>query len=184
MGDPKKQRRKYSKPQHPWQRVRIDEEKIIVKEYGLKNKKEIWRMASLVSNFSTQVKRIIAAKSKQADLEKSQLMKRLTSLGLLKENAQLDDVLGLATKDIAERRLQTLVHRKGLAKSMKQARQFIVHGHIKVGERQMTVPAYLVKKVEEDKISFDEKSSIASMDHPERVAKKPEAPKKMAPKAE
>ncbi|MDP7610203.1 MAG: 30S ribosomal protein S4, partial [Candidatus Woesearchaeota archaeon] len=44
MGDPKKQRKKYSKPSHPWQTERIEVEKVLMKEYGLKNKKEIWRV--------------------------------------------------------------------------------------------------------------------------------------------
>ena len=41
MGSPKKQRKKYSKPSHPWQKARIEEEKALKKEYSFKNKKEL-----------------------------------------------------------------------------------------------------------------------------------------------
>ena len=40
MGDPRKLRKKYYPPSHPWQKIRIDEEKILMKDYGFKNKKE------------------------------------------------------------------------------------------------------------------------------------------------
>ena len=44
MGDPRKTRKKYDTPQHPWQKERMDQESVFLKEYGLKNKKEIWKM--------------------------------------------------------------------------------------------------------------------------------------------
>jgi len=177
MGDPKFQRKKYETPKHPWQRDRIEEERIILKEYGLKNKKEIWKMVSLLRSFSNQVKKLIAAKDNQAEKEKALLLKRLHLLGLIKKTAQLDDILSLTQKDIMERRLQTIVHRKGLAKSMKQARQFIVHGHIKIKDKKMTIPSYSVKKEEEDFITFVPKSTLANPDHPERVIQKKESKK-------
>ena len=34
MGDPKKLRKKYEPPRHPWQASRIESEKILFKEYG------------------------------------------------------------------------------------------------------------------------------------------------------
>jgi small subunit ribosomal protein S4 len=99
-------------------------------------------------------------------------------MGLIKKSAQLDDILSLTSKDIMERRLQTLVHRKGLAKSMKQARQFITHGHIRIKDKMITVPSYVVKIDEEEHISFCPTSQLASIDHPERVIKKKEEPKR------
>ena len=51
MGDPKKQRKKYTTPRHPWQRDRLDEERQLLKDYGLKNKKELWKFESLLRKF-------------------------------------------------------------------------------------------------------------------------------------
>ena len=171
MGDPKKPRKKYSTPIHPWQKFRIDDEKVLIEEYGLKNKKEIWKITSKVKGFSRQAKSLIARTTPQGEKEKIQLIKRLNRLGLLSEEANLDDVLGLEVRDLMERRLQTMVFRKGLAKSINQARQFIVHQHIIVGDRKITVPSYLVKMGEEHTISFAQISQLADPEHPEREQK-------------
>lgn len=172
MGDPKKQRKKYATPKHPWQKDRIEKEKQMLKEYGLKNKREIWKTVSLLRNFSDQVKKSIATKTQHGEKEKTQLLQKLQSLGLIKKTAQLDAILSLTYKDIMERRLQTIVHRKALAKSIKQARQFIIHGHIKVKDKKITIPSYLVRKDEEDLITFVPKSALSNPEHPERVIKK------------
>ncbi len=139
-----------------------------MREYGFRNKKEIWRMKSMLMNFVNQTRRLIADTSKQGEKEKKQLLDKLSSLGLIKKTSKFEDVLGLTPKDIMERRLQTLVFKKGLAKSVKQARQFIVHGHINIGEKKVTAPSCLVLSEEEPKISFSSLSQLSSSDHPER----------------
>ncbi len=172
MGDPKKPKKMYSKPGHPWQRERIEKERVIKTEYGLKNKKEIWKMNSRLKNFSTQAKNLAAATGTQAERERQQLVRRLNSLGLVGENAGIDEVLGLQPKDIFERRLQTIVFRKGLARSIRQARQLIRHEHIVIGDKKITSPSYLVSSQEEAKISYSPDSSFNNPDHPERPVDK------------
>ncbi|MFH1408995.1 MAG: 30S ribosomal protein S4 [Nanoarchaeota archaeon] len=168
MGDPRKSRKTYSTPAHPWQKARIEEEKVLMREYGLKNKKEIWKMNTLVKTFADQIKDSVTATSAQAKIETEQLITKLKNLALIKEDSTMDDILGLTTKNVLERRLQTLVFRKGMAKSIDQARQFITHGHIKIGESKVTRPSFLVSKAEEDHISFIARSALASIEHPER----------------
>ena len=182
MGDPRKISKKYETPNHPWQRARIDREKIFRKDFGLKNQKEIGKMDAVLKSFTGQAKLLAIATSPQAQKEKMQLMQRAQRLGLLKSDAQLSDVLGLKTEDILNRRLQTMVVKKGLARSMNQSRQFIVHRHIMINGTAMTVPSYLVQVSEESGISFNEKSKLANAEHPERaiVSK----PKKEQPKKE
>ena len=172
MGDPKKKRSKYFTPSHPWQRARIEEERVLVKDYGLKNKREVWKMRSKVKKFADQVKKLSGISTKQAEKEKELLQKRLVKMGLLKPSASLGDALGLSVKDILERRLQTVVFRKGLAKSVTQARQFVSHGHVTVKGRKMAVPSYIVLADEEGAIGFSPSSSLSSQEHPERVVKK------------
>ena len=41
MGDPKKIRKSYRTPSHPWQKQRIVEEDELLKTYGIKNKTHI-----------------------------------------------------------------------------------------------------------------------------------------------
>ena len=179
MGDPAKQRRTYDKPMHPWQIGRIEKERVILHEYGLKNKKEIWRMDSARKSFAGQAKRLIAATGIQADKERKLLFSRLTRLGLLSGQPKLDDVLSLTLEDVLNRRLQSLVYKKGYARSMKQARQFITHQHVLVSGKTITAPSYLVPLTEEHTITFLPQSTLASVDHPERIPikKKPSKPR-------
>jgi small subunit ribosomal protein S4 len=168
MGDPRKLRAKYSGPMQPWSMTRIEEERILKQDYGLKNKKEIWKISSKLKNYADQAKRLIAAQGKQAELEKTQLISKLNKFGLVKQNAQMDDVLSLNIKNLLDRRLQTVVFKKGYARTTKQARQYITHQHIMINNRLITSPSYLVTMAEEPQIAFKEKSSLNNPDHPER----------------
>ena len=149
MGDPKKQRKKFSKPSHPWQKERIEAEREILKQYGLRRKYEIWKMDSMLKKIHHRAKTLIGEKSLQSDIEKKQLLNRLHQLGLLKKDSKVEDVLNLTLKDIMERRLETLVFRKNIAKTMMQARQQITHQHIAIGNRKITSPSHLVTLAEE-----------------------------------
>jgi len=174
MGDPKKIKKKYSTPKHPWERARMEEESVIFREYGLKNKKDIWKMSSMLRKYTGNAKKLIASRTKQSEIETAQLLLKLQRLGLIQEGARPEDILSLTIKDFMERRLQSIVFKKGLARSMKQARQFIVHQHIIVGDKKITVPNYLVLKEEEALVSFLENSALNDPNHPERSNKKPE----------
>ncbi len=184
MGDPKKQRKKYQTPMHPWQKERIEEEKVMKKEYGLKNKAEIWRIGSKVKHYAQQAKALIAETGEKAESDRNALVEKLVRLGLLHPGATLDDILTLKTSNLMERRLQTLVFRKGLARSVKQARQFITHNHITVAGKKVTVPSYIVKVDEEGSIQYAENSPLTDEEHPERAvqekakSEQPAAPKK------
>jgi len=155
MGDPRRRfKKKYEKPRHPWQADRIEEEKKLLKEYGLKNKRELWRTMSIVRNFRRNARRLLALRTEQARKEEKQLLSKLQRMGLLKEEATLDDVLSLTVEDLLNRRLQTMVYEKGLARTIRQARQLIVHGHILVNGRKVTIPSYFVKPEEENLITL------------------------------
>jgi len=154
MGDPRKQRSKYSGPKHPWEADRIKEEKEITKKYGMVNKKEIWKMQAILTRFKRQAKSLIARRDDQAIIEEKQLMDKLVKLGLIKPGSKIASILGLSLDDVMNLRLQTAVFNKGLANSIKQARQFIVHGHISISGKKVNVPSYMLKIDEVNKISF------------------------------
>lgn len=168
MGDPRKQRKKYTPPMHPWKAERINEENKLQEEYGLKNKTEIWKMSSKLKRIKAQAKALITKTGKQAEKEEQLFRKRLEKLGLMAEGTKLENVLDLGVKDILERRLQTHVCRRGFAKSMKQARQFITHGHVMLNNRKITSPAYILLAGQEAMISFRPTSHLADAEHPER----------------
>lgn len=168
MGDPRKIRSKFEGPSHPWQRQRIDEEKALAKEYGLKNKTEIWKMRSTLKTFTAQAKNLIPLATPQAELEKKQLMARLQRYGLIPTSATIDVVLSLTLRDLLERRLQTQVYKKSFSRTMRQARQYITHGHVTIAGRKISSPSYLVPLAEETQIGFIQNSTLSNPDHPER----------------
>jgi len=181
MGHPRKLKKKYSTPGHPFEKGRIEEENKLLNEYGLKNKKEVWKVKSKVRNFRAQARAIQADRTENRVRREQILMDNLKRIGLVKEGG-LDEVLALDVKDLLERRLQTIAYRKGLARSIKQARQFITHGHIAINGRKVTVPGYIVKVEEEGQIgyygkapSIEEKKVAVSVTEVETKPKIPKA---------
>lgn len=155
----KKLKKKYKKPKVPFDKERIERERELLHEFGLKKKREIWKAETLLRKYRRLARELAARKNEKMERE---LIKKLVGLGILEKNANLDDVLELKVEDILERRLQTLVFRKGLANTPKQARQFIVHSHVKIGGRKVKYPSYLVPKEEEDKIEVSIKPEAGS----------------------
>jgi small subunit ribosomal protein S4 len=153
----RKQRKKYSKPLKPWDKVRIEEERKLMDDYGLRRKRELWLLESILRNYRRMARNLAAS----IDKEKEKiLLDKLYREGLLKKNAGLDDVLALNIEKLLERRLQTMVFRKGFSSTPKQARQFIVHGHIAVDNRKIVWPSMLISKDLEDKINFYGRSKV------------------------
>ena len=151
-------KKKYKKPRKPWDKARIEKEKELMKKYGLRRKREIWRAEAILRNFRRRARELAAKKDKETE---KILLDKLYRLGLLEKNATLDDVLSLTVEDILERRLQTMVFKKNLANTPKHARQLIVHGHIAVDGRRTIYPSFLVTRELEDKISFYKDSPLA-----------------------
>ena len=177
MGNPRKRRKGYATPPHPWNKERIDEEKELIRSYGLKNKKEVWRATSLLRKFTSQAKKLTSSTAEDRDVEIKQFLEKLKNIGLLEDSSQLEDVLTISTKDILERRLQTLAYKKNVARSIKQARQFIVHRHVKIADKVVTTPGYIASKDQENKITFSDLSSLNDIDHPERAKEEKKEPK-------
>ncbi len=154
MGDPRKPRKKWQGPKHPWVKERLLREIELMGQYGLRNKKEIWKAETLARYFRHRARSLLALPPDIREKEEKALLSRLAWLGVLPDNATLDDVLGLRAEHFLERRLQTLVWKKGLARTVYQARQLIVHGHIAVRGRRIRSPGYLVPREEEDYIDY------------------------------
>ena len=168
MGDPKKQRKKYDTPRFPWRTDIMQGELKLIGEYGLRNKHELWRHETMLSNFRGNARTLIGKTAEERKKMENELLIRLKKLGVLAETAVLDNVLDLTIEDILERRFQTIIFRKGLAKSIQQARQLITHGHVAIGNRRVTIPSYIVPKPEESQITYTPKSSLSNPNHPLR----------------
>jgi len=166
MGDPKRQRKKFDTPRFPWQFDTLEAELKILGQYGLRNKREIWRHKTLLSKYRGIGRSLLGMSVEERRIREKQLLDRLHRIGILHDEAELDDVLDLTLDDILGRRLQTLVFQKGLATSIQQSRQLIAHGHIAIDGRRVSSPSYLVLKDEEAQISYATKSPLTNPDHP------------------
>jgi len=180
MGDPRKARKIYESPKKPWEKSRLEEERKIVTEYGIRRKKEIRRLETIIRDFRRRARMLIAQKNEK---ETALLLAKVHRMGILaKKDAVLEDILSIELHGILERRLQTLVAKRGLAKTPKQARQFITHGHITVNGQKIISPNYLVTLAEENQIAYRPTSSLnatfkVTEEHPKKDEKKPEPAK-------
>ncbi len=178
MGDPKRQRRKYETPRFPWRADTQMAELTLIGQYGLRNKREFWRHKTMLSRFRGIARELLGKPAEERGKQEGELIGRLHRIGVLPEEAGLDDVLDLGVESILERRLQTVVFRRGLAGSVQQARQLVVHGHIAIGGRKVVSPGYLVMKEEEASLAYAPTSPLLNPDHP---LLKPVAPETRKP---
>ncbi|MCL4383048.1 MAG: 30S ribosomal protein S4 [Candidatus Marsarchaeota archaeon] len=159
MGSIKRNRKKYETPKNLFNTERIKQDRAIIKEFGLKNMKELWQAQSKISKIRRNVRTLLSGESEKTGIEKD-IINRLIKLGIVNEGVILDDLLDLNEKEFLERRLESIVFRKGLAKSMKQARQIIVHGFIAINSKKIDKPGYMVNKNEEQGIAYYKKIDI------------------------
>ena len=167
MGDIKRKGKLFNRPKKLFDRARMDEENVLVKRYGLKNKREIWKAKTAVSNLRRRAKALIG---KEAEEQKS-FFDKLMKMGIVVRD--ISDVLALTEENLFERRLQTVLFKKKLANTVKGARQLIVHKNVLVDGNVVNVPSFIVTSDLEDKITLKEKKVKAK---PE-----PEVPTEEAP---
>ena len=154
MGDPKKARKQYSRPRSPWRADQLAQELYLLGTFGLRNKRELWKAQTQLSSVRKQARTLLAATEAVRLREEKKLLDSLRRRGLVHEGATLDDILSLTVEDMLTRRLQSMVFKKGMALSPLHSRQLIVHGHVMVGEKIITVPGYEVGGKEEGTIKL------------------------------
>ena len=189
MGGIRRQKKKIITPGHPYDKARLERELPLVGEYGLRNKKELWKARTILSKARQQARALLAHTPEVRKQREEELLSRLIRLGMLSQGGDLDSVLALEVRTVLNRRLQTIVHKKGLASTPYQARQFIVHRHIAINNGVVTSPGRLITTSEEEVINYAPRSPLADSKHPSRpqappvieeveVKQKKEAPKK------
>ena len=147
----KRKHKKYSKPKRPFDKTRIEEEAIIKKEFGLKNKREIWKAEAKIKSIREKAKKLISSNKE----DQQAFFDRLKKMGL--EVNSIGEVLALDKKDYLNRRLQTILVKKELATTIRTARQLISHKKVLVDERIVNSPSYVVPIKLENKISLKKK---------------------------
>lgn len=152
MGDPRKSRKMFHRPRRIWATDQLSAELYIMGSYGLRNKRELWKAQTEMARIRNQARALLSSTAEVRAEKEKRLLNSLLRLGLVKEGATLDDILGLKVEDLLERRLQTLVMKKGGTKSPYQARQIVSHGHVSIGNRKVNIPGYIVRTDEESGI--------------------------------
>jgi len=166
MGHPKFARPKYDTPTHPWKKARIEEEHALKEQFGLKKiggMKEIWKAKSKLRRWRQNAMKLIGrvdTSEGHFSREKNDLVESLYRRGLLGDGATLDDILQISVEHVLSRRLQSQVYYRGLASSMRQARQLVIHGHIGLGEQMMTVPSYIISRDDESTLCYHHTSPM------------------------
>jgi len=167
-------------PRRPFEKERLDQELKLCGEYGLRCKREIWRVQLALAKIRKAARELLTLDPKDPKrlFEGPALLRKMTRYGLLDDDQkELDYVLQLTTQKLLERRLQTKVFKQGLAKSIHHARVLIKQRHIRVGKQLVNVPSFLVRVDSEKHIDFAITSPYSDIGRQGRVARKRAAQK-------
>lgn len=156
----KRKHKTYSRPKKHFDKGRIEEEAQIKKQFGLKNKKEIWKAEAKIKSIREKAKKLISAEPK----EQQALVDRLKKKGFNVNS--IADILTLNKEDFMKRRLQTILVTKKLASTPRMARQLITHKKVLVDKAVMNIPSYIVPVELESKISLVEKKKKIKSEKP------------------
>eukprot|EP00794_Sanderia_malayensis_P009166 gene9166-10139_t len=147
----------YVTPRRPFEKARLDQELKLIGEYGLRNKREVWRVKYALAKIRKRARTLLTLPEKDSRrlFEGNALLRRLVRIGVLDETRmKLDYVLGLRVEDFLERRLQTQVFKLGLAKSIHHARVIIRQRHIRVRKQLVNIPSFVVRLDSQKHIDF------------------------------
>jgi small subunit ribosomal protein S4 len=182
MGDPRRLRNKFDRPKKLWDVDRVTHDKSLRIEYGLKNTSELWRAAAELKKYRREARRLQAMPEEDRKADSEKILKKLKRMGVLKDSTDVADILALDVKVILERRLQTIVMRKGMARTMKQSRQLITHGYVTMNGRRVTRPGVMVNIEDESAIIYTKPIDISVRPEGDEEAPKevkaPPAPEK------
>merc|ERR1739848_979289 len=157
-------RKTYSTPNRPYEKERLNQEVELIGEYGLRNKKEVWRVKLTLAKVRKAARVLLTLDEKDPKrlFEGNALLRRLLRIGVLDEGKQkLDYVLGLKIEDFLNRRLQYQVFKNGLAKSVHHARILIKQRHIRVRRQVVDVPSFIVRLDSQKHIDFSHRSPLS-----------------------
>merc|ERR1712048_1278088 len=164
----------YTTPRRPFEKARLDQELKLIGEYGLRNKREVWRVKYSLALIRSAARELLTLEEKNPRrlFEGNALLRRLVRTGVLSDDRmKLDYVLGLKIEDFLERRLQTQVFKLGLAKSIHHARVLIKQRHIRVRKQVVNVPSFIVRLDSQKHIDFSTNSPYGG-GRPGRVKRK------------
>ena len=152
-------------PRRPYERERLDHEIQLVGEYGLRNKRELWRVHYTLAHLRKVARDLLTLdpKDPRRRFEGDALIRRLQAMSILTpEQSTLEFVLGLQARDLLDRRLQTFITRQQkLATTIHEARTLIHQRHIAVGDQLVNIPSFMVRADSGRHVQFHVTSTLA-----------------------
>lgn len=150
-----RKKKQHIKPRQIFEAERIKEENVLKERFGLRSKREIWKTLAKVNYFRRRAKEL----AKSSLEEQAIFFGKLRALGLSVDS--IADVLDLNVENLLERRLPTVVVKKGLAHSLLDARQMVVHKRVRLNGKVMDSPSYIVPVAKENLITIKKKERKA-----------------------
>ena len=89
------------------------------------------------------------------------------------EASRAKGVTGEKLLELLERRLDNVVYRLGFATSRVQARQIVLHGHVKVNDQRVTIPSFSVRPGQAIRLSGSEKFMVLLKETRELTKERP-----------
>ncbi|KAK1895920.1 40S ribosomal protein S9 [Dissostichus eleginoides] len=143
-------RKTYVTPRRPFEKSRLDQELKLIGEYGLRNKREVWRVKFTLAKIRKAARELLTLDEKDPKrlFEGNALLRRLVRIGVLDEGKmKLDYILGLKVEDFMERR------------------------HIRVRKQVVNIPSFVVRLDSQKHIDFSLRSPYGG-GRPGRVKRK------------
>ncbi len=184
MGSPRRNRKQYNKPKDMWNLQRINADNEIIEEFGLKKMRELWKVQTELSRIRSNIRMLLSGNSTQLSFVQEKMLGRLSKYGIASSDSTLDSLLDLKENAFLSRRLQSLVFKKGLAKTPKQARQLIVHGYISINGKRINRPGYMVLANEEPHIGYYKSIDVQGLKKQREEEAASAAPQEQPPKKE
>ncbi len=136
----------FVRPKKLYQAGRIKEENVLAEKYGLKSKREIWKAIAKIKYYRDRAKSLAKASPEEQNI----LFSKLQRIGLKADS--ISDILALKIDDLLQRRLPSIIAKKGLASTPQHARQMVVHKKVSIAGKTVNIPSYIVEVEEENKI--------------------------------
>nr|AGV54486.1 40S ribosomal protein S9-2-like protein [Phaseolus vulgaris] len=147
----------FKKPRRPYEKERLDAELKLVGEYGLRCKRELWRVQYALSRIRNNARNLLTLdeKNPRRIFEGEALLRRMFRYGLPRRDPEQTRLRPrthcreLPRASPPDPRLQS-----GMAKSIHHARVLIKQRHIRVGRQVVNIPSFLGRGDSQKHIDF------------------------------
>ena len=132
----------------------------VMRKFNLKKREEYFAYKALVADVKKLVDKLkeLEVNDKFRNINVIRLVTKLNMIGVIPTDRDFTEVDKLCVSSFCRRRLPVVMQKLKMAQDVTIATQMVEHGHVKVGTRLVTDPAFLVTRRSEDLITWTENS--------------------------